>query len=66
MNDYDLEKKYHPENFEEDDKEEASDLIAIIQDALDDLDKYSAYHDDIFNSEVYEIGELIKRMRQQL
>ena len=73
--DYELEKKYHPENFEvdieegvlnEDDLQEASDLIAVLQDALDDLDRFSARHDDIFNYQVDDINNSLKSCRKQL
>ena len=50
----------------EDTKQDALKILDIIEDAVDDLDKYSVYHDDSLSSEVYEMFELIKRSRKQL
>lgn len=76
--DLELEKRYHSENFDnydadldpdvlnEDDLQEASDLIALLDDAVTDLDRFSVRHDDLFNSEIIELQELVKRCRKQL
>lgn len=64
--DYLVEKRYHPENFQEDTREDAFDIIDVIEDGVDDLSKYSVYHDDCLSSEVIEMYELIKRARRQL
>ena len=73
--DSEIEKRSHPENFENTqdtdddtgiDTQEANDILSVLQDANDDLDRYSVRHGDWFNSEVYEINELIKRARRLL
>ena len=65
--DYELEKRNAPENFQDDTwKEEADDLIDIVQDALDELDRFSVRHDDIFNYQVDEINNALKGCRIQL
>lgn len=64
--DHEQEKRYKPENFETDAKEDAHDLIDIIDDAVQNLDRWSVDHDDVLNSEVLEMFELIKRCRRQL
>lgn len=74
MNDqYEIEKRYHPENFEpqpkdlsDDDLQVASDLIAILGDSIEDLDRFSIRHDDIFNVQIYELREIVKNLRKQL
>ncbi len=66
--DYDteIERRSHPENFETDTLEEASDLIAVIQDAVSDLSYFSVRHDDIFNGEIEQLEEQLNRCRKQL
>jgi hypothetical protein len=65
--DYEIEKRLKPENFQDDSiAEEASSLIAVLQDALDDLDRFSAKNDDIFNYQIDNINEAIKSCRKQL
>lgn len=65
--DYEIEKRLHPENFQDDSwAEEASSLIAVVQDALDDLDRFSAKNDDIFNYQVDNMNEALKSCRKQL
>lgn len=68
MNNYDheIEKRAHPENFQTDSYDEAEDLLDLLSAAIDELDRYSVYHDDMFNSEVFEMEELVKRCRKQL
>lgn len=41
---------------------EADNLIRILKDTLSDLHDYSVYHSDIWNEELAEIEEQIKRM----
>lgn len=64
--DYELENKYHPENFKKDPVQEAHALLDILQDQVSDLDSFSVDNGDMFSSEVYEMFELIKRARRQL
>lgn len=47
-------------------KTEAHDILQVIEDTVDDLAKFSVDNDDCFNSEVYEMYELIKRARKQI
>lgn len=47
-------------------KQEALDILKVIKDNVDDLARFSVNEDDCFNSEVYEMYELIKRARKQL
>lgn len=39
--------------------------ITTIADALDDLEKWSAYHNDKYLNEIAEMKEIIKKMKQQ-
>jgi hypothetical protein len=50
----------------EEEKQEVSDLVAIFADSIDDISKFSARHNDLFDVELYELGEIVKRMRKQL
>lgn len=47
-------------------KQEANNLIDLVEDSVKDLDKFSVANDDCFSSEVYEMYELVKRARRQL
>lgn len=47
-------------------KELANNLIDLIEDAVKDLDKFSAYNDDSFNSQVDKFYELVKEARRQV
>jgi hypothetical protein len=40
--------------------------IDFLEDALQDLDRFSVENDDVFSSEVYEMRDLILRARKQL
>lgn len=64
--DSEIEKRAHPENFKEDTLEQAADLIDVLEDALTDLDYYSARNDDMFSIEISNIEEQIKNLRKQL
>lgn len=47
-------------------KTEAQDILKVIEDAVDDLSRFSVENDDCFNSEAYEMYELIKRARKNI
>lgn len=65
-NDFEQERRLHPENFVPQLNEEISAILQILQDNVDDLDSWSADNGDFLNSEVHEFNELIKRCRRQL
>jgi hypothetical protein len=45
---------------------EANDIIDLLEDTVDDLSRFSVDNDDKFNSECYEMYELIKRARRNI
>lgn len=49
--------------FKQHDKKELKTIITILQDELKDLLRYSVYNGDIFNEEIYQIKELLKKIK---
>lgn len=50
----------------EEQRQEADQLIDLIEDAVYDLSYFSARHDDLFNLEVSQMEEQIKNARKQI
>lgn len=48
------------------DKDEAKQLLYLLQDALDDVYKWDAYHDDVLNEELGVIQTKIEELNTKL
>jgi len=47
-------------------KQEANELLDLLRYDLEDLSKFSAYNDDIFNGEIGRIEEEVKNCQKQI
>ena len=46
--------------------QEANEYIDLLESAIDDINRFSVYNDDIFNAQVGRLEDLVKELRKQL
>lgn len=44
----------------------AKNTIYLLEEELKDLSLYSVYNDDIFNQEIFEIEEAVKKVKEKI
>ena len=65
MNDFDPEVHYHKTDYEDNLEETESDLIALISDAIADLDNHSMLNNDKYASEISEFEKILENAEQR-
>lgn len=66
MNDFDPEVHYHKTDYEDNLEETESDLIALISDAIADLDNHSMLNNDKYASEISEFEKILEKCRTKI